>query len=438
MPSEDQVGMRPLALGQVGCGGMGLRHVLGLIEAHRHGVSRFDLAALCDLNAAAARHVADEAEKGLGRRPTVYTEFATMLRQEPGLDAVNVVTDTRMHHRFAVEALDAGKHVAVEKPMAITVRAGHIMADAAKRAGKVMSISENFRRDPLTRLAKAAIVANLIGAPRFVLNLSLSGTRDVQQTTAWRHMKQRGGFLLDSAVHDADVTLYLAGPISAVTAETDLWERRREMTVAGGRGSERMRQINDFYRHRIREDADAAEVIEATAEDAAFALLRFTSGASGQFGFSIATPGHPLDTFTIYGADGSLALPQNRTGRPLALTPIGRAAPLSAADLLAELPCFRLDKTTSVLFGGEERIGAYSLSFAEIDRKLIAIELADFGDAILEGRQPEIEGEAGIDALAFVYAILESGHARRPVNFTDVAGDRINTYQQEINASVGL
>jgi predicted dehydrogenase len=426
-----------LALAQVGCGGMGLRHVYGLIEAHRHGIARFDLIALCDLNEAAARHVADEAEKELGRRPAIHTDFATMLRKQPGLEAINVVTDTRMHHRFAVEALGAGKHVAVEKPMAITVRAGRLMVEAAERAGKVLSISENFRRDPLIRLAKAAIQADLIGMPRFVLDLSVNGSRWVQQTTAWRHKKLRGGWMLDSAVHDADMIHYLIGAVRDVTAETALWEPLRAMLPRGMPRPERERQIADFYGHRVKEEADA-EAVEATADDAAFALMRFDSGAIGQFACSIATPGQVLESFIVYGAGGSLTLPANRTGQPLKVTPIGRAEPLSIEDLFVELPHFRLDEATSLLFGGKKRLGSYALSFAEIDRKLIAVELTDFADAILDRRQPEIGGVDGINAVAFVYAVLESGHARTPCEFAAVVDDRINTYQQEINASIGL
>src|SRR5204863_2534115 len=137
------------------------------------------------------------AAERLGRRPATYSDSGAMLKSEPGLIAVNIVTDTRMHHVLAAEAFAASKHVGVEKPIAITVRAARRMVEQAKRAGKILAVLENFRRDPLVRLAKAAVAAGQIGTPRLLLDVSLSGTRWVQQTTAWRHLKLRGGWLLD-------------------------------------------------------------------------------------------------------------------------------------------------------------------------------------------------------------------------------------------------
>jgi predicted dehydrogenase len=89
-----------LSLAQVGCGGMGLRHVYGLMELRTQGFDVFDLVALCDKQSSAVEHVASEAEKVLGKRPKTYTDFDEMLEKEPGVDAVDVVTDTRLHHVF--------------------------------------------------------------------------------------------------------------------------------------------------------------------------------------------------------------------------------------------------------------------------------------------------------------------------------------------------
>ena len=56
-------------------------------------------------------------------------------------------------------------------------------------------------------------------------------------------------------------------------------------------------------------------------------------------------------------------------------------------------------------------------------------------DAILASMQ---RAAIGLDAVALTYAFLESGHLRQPVSFADVAEDRVNSYQQEINAAAGL
>ena len=422
--------MALLQLGQVGCGGMGLRHVYGLAELRRCGFDTFALAALCDRHGSSAEHVAGVAEAELGLRPRVYTDFRAMLETERGLDAVNVVTDTRMHHVFALDAFAAGLHVAVEKPMGVTVRACRVMIEAASAAGRVLSVSENYRRDPMNRLTKALLDGGAIGELRLAINAATSGGRGVRQVVAWRHMKERGGLILEYGVHTSDLTLYLMGGVEHVFAETHLWEKTRAMVEAA-------QPMQRFYDHRVKEEAEEAGTIEATAEDTGLALMRFVSGAIGQTTYSDAAPGEPSDTDVIHGSEGSLRLPGSRTGRPVQVTLSG-GSPVGQSDLLGQVPGFRLDETTARMFGGRERMTSYDAAFEVPDRKLIAIELQDFANAILSGGRPEVTGEEGLDAVALSYAILESGHVAQPVGFDDVRGDRVGAYQRSINEAVGL
>ena len=424
--------MGRLQLGQVGCGGMGLRHVYGLIELRERGFDTFDLAAVCDLHQSAADHVAAVAEGGLGTRPRIYTNLDSMLESERGLDALNIVVDTRMHHTFALKAFDAGLHVAVEKPMGLTVSACRLLIDGARQSGKVLSISENYRRDPLNRLVKALLEAGVIGQPRMMISLTTeSGGGRAKQSVGWKSLKLRGGMTLEFGVHTADLLLYFMGDVDRVSAETHLWERTRSI-------GEREGPIVNSYRHRVPEDFERAESMEATAEDTALAVLRFTSGAIGQLAYSDAAPGELLDTELIFGSEGSIGLPGSRTGRPMRLTMAEGRGPLDEEDVLAQVPDFHLDGVTSRFFDGKTRLASYEMPFEEIDRKLIAIELQDFADAVLSGRDPEVTGEVGLNAVALSYAILESGHLRQAVDFDDVVEDRTNAYQREINDSVGL
>ena len=71
-----------------------------------------------------------------------------------GVDAVDIVTDTRMHHVFALQAFDAGVHILTEKPMALTMKACRLMRDAAEAKGLVLSIGEQYRRDPMNDLRR--------------------------------------------------------------------------------------------------------------------------------------------------------------------------------------------------------------------------------------------------------------------------------------------
>ena len=422
--------MASIQLAQVGCGGMGLRHAYGHIELKRKGFDTFDLVAICDKHHTSASHIAQVLEQATGRRPRIYAGFEEMLEKEPSLNAVSITTDTRAHHSLATLALDADKHVSVEKPMGLTVRACLQMMRAAKRAGKVLSVAENFRRDPMNRLVKALLDHGAIGTPRFVMNVRASGGADILQSTGWRHTKLRGGYFLDYGVHDTDLLSYFLGDWDTVYAETHLWEKVRHQTTAPG-------TLKEFYEHRVEEDAKDGTIV-ATGEDTLFAVVRYVSSVMGSLSMSWAAHGERTEVNTIYGSQGSLNVPHSRTGQPVLINLSGQARPLTEEEALKLVPQFELDDVTSRFFSGKRRLSSYQMPFAQADSSLIAIEMQDFGDAVLHGREPEVDGNTGLKAMAMCYAVLESGFSQQSVSLTDVVEDRVNAYQSEINDSIGL
>ena len=78
------------------------------------------------------------------------------------------------------------------------------------------------------------------------------------------------------------------------------------------------------------------------------------------------------------------------------------------------------------------------MSWAETDSGLLAIEIHDFAAAITEGRPPEVDGMGGLTAVASVLAVYESGLAGRAITMDEVMDSRISTYQDEIDADLGL
>jgi len=72
---------------------------------------------------------------------------------------VDITTTPKHHHTIAIEALKHGWHVMVEKPMGLTVRACNLMRKAAEQSDRIFSVAENYRRDPINRLAKALLEA---------------------------------------------------------------------------------------------------------------------------------------------------------------------------------------------------------------------------------------------------------------------------------------
>ena len=116
----------------------------------------------------------------------------------------------------------------------------------------------------------------------------------------------------------------------------------------------------------------------------------------------------------------------------------GASDPLSGSELIGMIPEFQLDDLTASFFDNERRLSSYEYEMPEVDRKFIAMGLMDFSNALLNGTTPEVGAKEGLDAVALVYAILESGHLGQRVQFEDVALDRVNDYQLEVNAAAGL
>ena len=422
--------MADIRIAQVGCGGMGLRHLHGQVESQRL-YNSFEYVAVCDISESSASHVANEANVLLGSRPKVYTDFEKLLEQEKGLDAVDIVTSVGQHHIIATKAAEAGVHIATEKPMGVTVRACRKMIQAVEKHNVVLSVSENYRRDPMNRLTKAILESDVLGTQRLFVDLTTRGTRRMPHGTAWRHQKNAGGYMLDYAVHNADLLQYFMGRVDRVYAETQLWEKRRDAT---GPESTNMKA---FYEHRQLVDVEQPGVVECTSEDMASGVIRFESGAMANFLNTIAAPGNNISTSIIYCDDGSISLSPSRTGSPSSLTRIGEEQPISTDDLLNLVPDFELDEMTAKAFGAS-RISSYKMDFPLVDATLIALELEDFAEAIRTGSRPEVTGQVGLEAVALTYAFLESGYTNEPVQFTDVVSERTNLYQQEINDHYGL
>lgn len=420
-----------LKLGIVGCGGMGLRHAHGYIE-HARRFGTFRLTAVCDRHEAAAAHVASVVESETGGRPTVFTDYVEML-QSGGLDAVDIVTDTRMHHVFALLAFDAKVNVLTEKPMALTMAACRLMRDAAEASGLVLSIGEQYRRDPMNRLAKALIDAGVIGEPKFAFKVSIGGGTALMHDTGWRALKSRAGTLIiEQGVHEADLLIYFMGDVETIFAQTGLFTPHR--TRAGMSPA-----LAEFYGHRVEDTFAGQTDIELDQEDTALAVLRFASGGIGQFTITSSSHGFGAAINTVQGEFGTLVMPPSRSGTGPQVLHGDSAQPIIGDDLLELVPEWHLDDTMETLFDGANRLSSYDVGFAAIDRMLIAAELEELNRAIALGtRNVEVDAEVGMAALGVTYGILESGALGAPVAMSQVLDGTVSTYQDEIDAEAGI
>jgi predicted dehydrogenase len=334
------------------------------------------------------------------RLPEVYTDVTEMLTSGE-VDAVDLTASLPVHHSIGFECIAAGKHLMVEKPLAITVRTGTQLVEAAEAAGLALGVMENVRFQESVRLSRWAIERGELGALQMLAAISL-GTGEwspdrVVADTPWRHNKLEagGGTSIDIGVHLAHRLRYLAGEVRTMTAIARVFEPTRELRDADGH----------IFGH-----------FPADADDAFFALPEFESGAAGTISFTWAGHGEPTslpEGTAIYGERGCL-------------------------------------KGTTVIRDGGEQIDLRDLFNAESSPETrnayfprgvtdtFALAYRDWLDAIAAGRQPEMNGREGLLDLATAFAIMESATARQAVAVADVLSGEVDTYQQPINKHYGL
>jgi len=321
----------------------------------------------------------------------IYTDYNEMLRNAD-VDAVDIYTPPHTHHDMVVDSLAAGKHVFVEKPMAITVKSARIMVERAKKAGRVLGVSENLRYQPETRMLRWVIDEGYIGKVQMILNDTIGCYWSPDKTVAftpWRHVKMMagGGPSLDWGVHIFDTARYFAGEIEEIAGVTSVFENVRVTRDESGNIIEKNRnEVDDTF----------------------VAIAKFKSGSVGQFTFSWALHGEPTMLGTmVYGSRGCIK------GNNLILDN-GTTTPIK--DVFEE-------KAKS------EKEKFFPLKMTEP----FALETFDFLNAIWEDREMETNGGEGLRDLAASYAVIESSLRGRTVKVEDVESGEIAGYENEIN-----
>ena len=412
----------PLAI--VGCGGMGGRHLRAMGALYESGMANVELHGVCDTRRDNAQHLADKAEALLGQRPAVFTSMETMKKERPDIAAVDITTDSGSHHLVAETAFALGYHVLCEKPLSLTIRGCNRVIEAWKKSGKVLSVGEQERRDPMCRLNKALLDAGVIGDP-YTFLLGSAGGGDTIIIWPWRHYKNIGGIFVDAGVHAVDQMMYYLGDIEEVSAVARVWEKKRHKGERLG--------VAHFYEHWYDEVPDE---IEATAEDMVISTLKFHSGAVGQWTSFYAAHGEGLQYSMIYGSKGSMKPARQRRGDPLSLT-IDGVGEVQGDDVLDLVPEFHLDELPARLFGGD-RLGSYGAPFEDADRFLVALEFYELGQCIAQGTQPEVDAYVGRRDLAVCNAALESSVLGRPVTIAEIESEETAEYEASINAHWGI
>ena len=193
--------MDKVRIGIIGCGGIANgKHMPSLKK-----LPDVEMVAFCDIIVERAEKAArDYGVEGA----KVYTDYHELLARED-IDVVHVLTPNREHSQITVDALNAGKHVMCEKPMAINSAEAKRMLDAAKATGKKLTIGYQSRFRPDSMYLKSACEAGELGDIYYARAQAVRRRAVPTWGVFLNEYEQGGGPLIDIGTHALDLTLWM-------------------------------------------------------------------------------------------------------------------------------------------------------------------------------------------------------------------------------------
>jgi predicted dehydrogenase len=272
---------RFVGVGLIGHGFMGRAHSL----AWRNITLFTDSPLTPVLKAVAGR--SEDALRGFAAKfgfERYYTDYRLMIK-DPGIDIIDNVTPNYMHAEPTIEAMEAGKHVIVEKPMAMNSREAYEMVKVAERTGVINMVAHNYRFVPAIVLARQLIGSGSLGRIYHFRALYLQQSLANPETPmTWRLRREYAGYgtIADLGSHVIDLARYLIGEVVSVNGT-----------------------LYTFNRFRVNQATGVRE--EVNVDEGFTAMLRFENGAVGLIEASKLATGHYNSLIVeVNGSEGSI------------------------------------------------------------------------------------------------------------------------------------
>lgn len=187
-------------VGIIGCGGIANAKHMPALSRQKD----VEMVAFCDKRIERA----EKSAKAFGTKDAkIYTDYKELLA-DPAIDVVHICTPNREHSFMTVDALEAGKHVMCEKPMAKTYAEAKAMLDAAKRTGMKLTIGYQNRQTPATLYVKKACENGELGDIYYANALALRRRAVPTWGVFLDENEQGGGPLIDIGTHALDMALW--------------------------------------------------------------------------------------------------------------------------------------------------------------------------------------------------------------------------------------
>jgi len=343
---------KKLRLGVIGVAGIAGYQLQNL--SHRKDV---EYVALCDVNQEAlARR-----KKEFGFQQT-YTSWKEMFAKA-NLDAVSICTPNYLHYEPTLDALKAGCHVMVEKPLAMNAREGQAMVDAARKAGKQLVIGFQFRFDPRTQMIKRAVDAGTLGDVIYARVWALRRRGIPNWGMFVRKDLQGGGPMIDIGVHSIEMTHFAMGSPRPVAASGATY------TYVGDKPSDTVECMWPGWDYK-----------SYSVEDLATGYVRFDTGA----------------TMTI---EASFAAHVGKEGMDFVLMGTKGGAHYGEGKLFYDRDGYMFDASPAYL----------------PQNQMFKVKMDSFVDCALYGKPNRAPGEHGLMIQKILDAIYRSAETKREV-----------------------
>lgn len=349
--------MKRLKFAIIGCGRISYKHVEGLVE--NNDVS--ELVATCDVNlslAEAKKQEYIEKTKNETVQVGTYEDYKEMLDKEE-IDVVTIATESGYHAEIAIYCMNKGKHVVVEKPMAMSIQDAEEMIAVAKKNNVKLSVAHQNRfNKPIQKLREAVEENKFDKIMNGTARILWRRDDNYYKQAPWRGTWELdGGTLMNQCIHNIDLLQWMmGGDVEKVYAECNTFRNAIE------------------------------------AEDFGAILIKFKSGAIGIVeGSAVVYPKNLEETLSIFGTSGTAV--------------IGGLA-------VNELKTWR--------FEGEDEEAVKTDLQVQIDNvygKGHTPLFRDVIEAINEDRKPYVSGEDAIIPLSIILAAYKSRKTGIPIEF---------------------
>jgi UDP-N-acetyl-2-amino-2-deoxyglucuronate dehydrogenase len=341
--------MKTWGIGLIGCGSIADFHIKAIQE-----MDNARLVIVASRNPDRARAVGERVGC------TWTTDYHDVI-SNPDVEIVCLTTDSGSHGKIGLETLRAGKHLLVEKPMAMTVAEANQMIAEAKERGLTLSVVSQRRFERQHQFVKQVLMEGRLGKLLFVeVACPYFRPQSYYDSADWRGTIARdGGALMNQGIHSIDLMLWMAGPVQSVFGKV------------------------------------ATQTHQIEAEDIGIALLTFQNGAYGTLMSSTNIQPGLFPSLNLYGERGTIKLEGSRI----------------VHWTVPDVPEPEFDSSQSNAGGVVDP--------RSIPAEYHKAQIADVLDAVSNHRQPFVSGEDGREAVRLVEAIYRSARTGTEIQLGD-------------------